>query len=437
MGDMLSQEEINALFNPQGAIPPEADEPEEDESYKSLLTEDEKGVLGEVGNISMGTAASTLSTLLSQRVDITTPNVKVQKWTEVAKSYDRPCVGVRVDYVEGLEGVSVLVLKERDVKIISDLMMGGDGLGDPTGSINELDLSAITECMNQMIGSSSTSLSSLIKTKIDIDTPQSFKLDFNDDQFFKKVEFVGDMIVAIRFRMEIGNLIDSEIMQIWPIDFAKHIVEIFMREWFNAPPPHPPVDGAPPRSPDSKPLMDLKPAPAPPPAPQQPAYAQQSAQAPPPPITPPPPDPAYADGQPGAYPPGQPPYPYPPYTGQPYPYPPPGYYPPPPQQAPQTIAYSPKFENFDFGGGDEYSKENIALLKDVPLDVTVELGRTTKKIKEILEFQPGSIVELNKLAGEPTDILINGKFVARGEVVVIDENFAVRITDIINPENRI
>jgi flagellar motor switch protein FliN/FliY len=139
--------------------------------------------------------------------------------------------------------------------------------------------------------------------------------------------------------------------------------------------------------------------------------------------------------QPGAYP---PPGGYPPYQGQPYAYPPPGYYAPPqPPPQPTVSARPAQFEDFNLGGGDEYSKENIALLKDVPLDVTVELGRTTKKIKEILEFTPGSIVELNKLAGETMDILINGKFVARGEVVVIDENFAVRITDIINPENRI
>ncbi|MBO6235178.1 MAG: flagellar motor switch protein FliN, partial [Schwartzia sp.] len=79
---------------------------------------------------------------------------------------------------------------------------------------------------------------------------------------------------------------------------------------------------------------------------------------------------------------------------------------------------------------------NIGLILDVPLQVTVELGRTKKSIKDVLELTNGSIVELDKLAGEPVDIHVNGKFLAKGEVVVIDENFGVRITDIVSPEER-
>jgi flagellar motor switch protein FliN/FliY len=116
--------------------------------------------------------------------------------------------------------------------------------------------------------------------------------------------------------------------------------------------------------------------------------------------------------------------------------PPPGYQPhyappPPPQVAPGV-----SFQNFDVASVMQ-QKENIEIIMDVPLEVTVELGRTTRKIKDILEFSPGSIIELNKLAGEPIDILVNGKFVAKGEVVVIDENFGIRITDIVNAEHRI
>jgi len=181
---MLSQDEINALFGPSTDAPAESAGTDAngagDDDYGSHLSEEDKDILGEVGNISMGTAATTLSTLLGQKVEITTPNVIIQNWSDIAKGYDRPCVGIKVSYVEGLDGVNILVMKERDVKIISDLMMGGDGLGDPTGEINEIDLSAISECMNQMIGSSSTSLSSLIKTKIDIDAPTAFLLDFGD-----------------------------------------------------------------------------------------------------------------------------------------------------------------------------------------------------------------------------------------------------------------
>jgi len=210
----------------------------------------------------MGTAASTLSTLLGQRVEITTPAVTIQNWNDVAKGYDRPCVGIKVSYTEGLDGVNILVMKERDVKIISDLMMGGDGLADPTGEINEIDLSAISECMNQMIGSSSTSLSSLVKQKIDIDAPSAFVLDFGDDKFFENVEYVGSTIAVIRFRMEIGNLIDSEIMQIWPLDFASEIVAKFMSE-LNQPTKASALASAPPRQEPAAPAPMAPPPAAP------------------------------------------------------------------------------------------------------------------------------------------------------------------------------
>lgn len=414
MGDMLSQEEINALFGTAGAETAEPQKaPETEEAIEAEIAEDEviagfgaeeetvapkapsddtgdefseylqgieKDVLGEIGNISMGTSASTLYTLLGEhhRVDITTPKVKVMRWSEIAKGYDRPCVGIRVNYVVGIEGTSALVMKERDVKIISDLMMGGDGLTDPDGEVTELDLSAIAESMNQMIGSSSTSLATLIKTKIDIDTPTAFLLDFNDDNFFESVKFTGDIVACIAFRMIVGDLIDSEIMQIWPIDFSKRMVDIFMDELM--------------------PEAAAKTA-APPQQKQASAVQPEAEQAP--------------------------------SVGR-------HYQPPQTKAAQQHVNAQPvRFESFDAGLQPPYEKENIDIIMDVPLEITVELGRTTKKIKEILEFAPDYIVELNKLAGETMDILVNGKFVARGEVVVIDENFAVRITDIVSSEYRI
>ena len=410
MADMLSPDEINALF---GGPSDQVDAAENAGAVNELgaesdevLSKEDKDVLGEVGNITMGTAASTLSTLLSQRVEITTPQVSIRNWADIAKGYDRPCVGIKVNYVDGVNGTNILILKERDVKIITDLMMGGDGFGDPTGEINEIDLSAIAECMNQMIGSSSTSMSSMVKTKIDIDTPDAFILDFGTDDFLENIQFAGDVVACIRFRMEIGDLIDSEIMQIWPLDFAIRIVSIFVSE-LSKPPKASTVSSAPPRQ-EPEPKPPVAPAPvvaavAPPP---QPEY-QQPAAAPRPPA--------------------------PEYTA-----PPPAYHQSAYAPSNQRVSAQPvSFESFDPFDGSDVHKENFEIIKDVPLDVTVELGRTSKKIKDILEFQPGSIVELNKLAGETMDILINGKFVARGEVVVIDENFAVRITDIISAENRI
>jgi flagellar motor switch protein FliN/FliY len=359
-----------------------------DASTKDILSNEQKDILGEVGNISMGTAATTLFALLGKKVLITTPHVKIMTWQALSGSYQRPCVGVRVDYKEGLRGANVLILKQKDVKIISDLMMGGDGNVTDVETLSELDLSAIGEAMNQMIGSSSTSIATMMKRKIDIDTPHAFVLDFSDNTFFDTIGFaLDDIIVSVSFRMEIEDLIDSEIMQILPLDFALDMVDIMKNRISLTPPPA-----------EATPIAEpIQPSPIlPPPEPPRPAQPTEN---------PPPPPPQMA------------------------------YQAPPP--AAQNINVQPvQFQSFEMGTSPQ-QKENIEIIMDVPLEVTVELGRTKKKIKDILEFAPGAIIELDKLAGEPIDILINGKFVARGEVVVIDENFGVRITDIISADKRI
>jgi flagellar motor switch protein FliN/FliY len=299
-------------------------------------------------------------------------------------------------------------------------MMGGTGEVAEPIELNDIDLSAIGEAMNQMVGSSSTSLSSMVKKKIDIDTPKAFVLDFNSDDFLGAVGFKAeDAIACISFRMEIGTLIDSEIMQIIPVDFAKDMVNKMMDDIIG---PAEPAKAAP--APAPAPAAQAAPAPAPAPAPMpaaQPAPAPMPAPAP------------------AAQAPYQQPYPQPMYQ-QPYPQPAMYQQPYQPQvvgQPAQNINVQPaQFQPLNI---EELSqqKENIGIIMDVPLEVTVELGRTKKKIREILEFSPGTIVDLDKLAGEPIDILVNGKFVATGEVVVMDENFAVRVTDIIAVEKRI
>lgn len=403
MGDMLSQSEIDALLgggddSSSGSTSNNVDDfhistPVEVEGF---LDNEQKDILGEIGNISMGTSATTLFALLNQKVLITTPKVKVLNWQSLADSYDRPCVGIRVDYTVGLEGSNILVLRQSDVKIIADLMMGGSGDIDEDFELTELDLSAISEAMNQMVGSSSTSLSSMLNHKIDIATPQAFVLSFKDDSFFKDLGVSEDKpIVCVSFRMEIGTLIDSEIMQIIPVDFAIDMVETLKGGITGTAEPEPQAEPAPAAAPE--PVSQ----PAPQPAPQ---------------MTPPPvqPQPQMQYQQPMMMPPYQ-------------------------QQQPvqNNINVQPaQFQNFDIGAVMQ-QKENIDIIMDVPLEVTVELGRTNKLIKEILEFSPGTVIELDKLAGEPIDILVNGKFIAKGEVVVIDENFGIRITDIVNAEDRI
>ena len=432
MDGMLSQEEINALLagaNADGLADANTDGEE-------TLTDEQKDAIGEISNISMGTAATTLSTLLNQTVNITTPKVTYMNWQELADSYDKPCVFLQISYTSGLDGNNVLVLKERDVKIITDLMMGGPGnvSDEPIG---ELHLSAIGEAMNQMMGSAATSMSSMLGKKIDISPPIANLVDLNDNNKKDIPEFLQKRFVKVSFRMTIGTLIDSEIMQLYPFDFARHLYETFM---------HDAVSGMTTSTKEAQPEQQAsEPAPQPQPV-QQPAPQPQ-----PPPPPPPPPHPQ-PEKQPAPQPqPVQQPAPQPQPVQQPTPQPqqmagavPPQGYAMPPQgyaMPPQGYAMpSQNYENVNvqpasfqpFTGGNALpGHENIDLIMDVPLEVTVELGRTTKSIKEILEFAPGTIVELNKIAGEPIDVLVNGKYVAKGEVVVIEESFGVKITEIV------
>ena len=407
MDGMLSQEEINALLagaNADGLADANTDGEE-------TLTDEQKDAIGEISNISMGTAATTLSTLLNQTVNITTPKVTYMNWQELADSYDKPCVFLQISYTSGLDGNNVLVLKERDVKIITDLMMGGPGnvSDEPIG---ELHLSAIGEAMNQMMGSAATSMSSMLGKKIDISPPIANLVDLNDNNKKDIPEFLQKRFVKVSFRMTIGTLIDSEIMQLYPFDFARHLYETFM---------HDAVSGMTTSTKEAQPEQQAsEPAPQPQPV-QQPAPQPQPVQQP----TPQPQQMA------GAVPPQG--YAMPP---QGYAMPPQGYAMPPqgyamPSQNYENVNVQPaSFQPFT-GGNTLPGHENIDLIMDVPLEVTVELGRTTKSIKEILEFAPGTIVELNKIAGEPIDVLVNGKYVAKGEVVVIEESFGVKITEIV------
>ena len=390
MDGMLSQEEINALLagaNVDGLADANTD-------VEETLTDEQKDAIGEISNISMGTAATTLSTLLNQTVNITTPKVTYMNWQELADSYDKPCVFLQISYTSGLEGNNVLVLKERDVKIITDLMMGGPGnvSDEPIG---ELHLSAIGEAMNQMMGSAATSMSSMLGKKIDISPPVANLVDLNDSNKKDIPEFLEKRFVKVSFRMTIGTLIDSEIMQLYPFDFARNLYETFM---------HDAVSGMTTSTKEAQPEQQAsEPAPQPQPVQQPTPQPQQMA---------------------GAVPP------------QGYAMPPQGYAMPPqgyamPSQNYENVNVQPaSFQPFT-GGNVLPGHENIDLIMDVPLEVTVELGRTTKSIKEILEFAPGTIVELNKIAGEPIDVLVNGKYVAKGEVVVIEESFGVKITEIV------
>ncbi len=404
MDGMLSQEEINALLGGMGDSAENTSDVVASEPTPAAadsnerLSPEESDALGEIANISMGTAATTLSVLVNNRVEITTPKLSYVTLDDLKEQNPAPCVFIYISYRTGLEGKNILVLKEHDVKVITDLMMGGDGT-NTDAELTDLHLSAISEAMNQMMGSAATSMSSMINEKVDISPPSSTRVDLTDTMMEDGLhDMVGQTFVQVSFRMTIGDLVDSEIMQLYPFDFAKLIYTRFrstmeggMEETAASEPepaPQPEPVAAPVQQPEpmqAVPVSQMNPQMAP----QQPMMGMQ---------------------QPtmnGAMP----------------------MYNMPMQNVPIQPA---QFQNFAPSQNlDGIAPENIDLIMDVPLEVTVELGRTSKSIKEILDFSPGTIIELDKLAGEPVDVLVNGKFVAKGEVVVIEENFGIRVTEII------
>ena len=396
---VLSQEEINALLS--GGIP---DADTSDAAAGEELTPDEVDTIGEIANISMGTAATTLFSLVNKKVEISTPVVSMGTWDEIVDKYEKPCVLVRIAYTKGLDGSNILVLRENDVKIITDLMMGGDG-SNTDGEITELHLSAISEVMNQMMGSSATSMSSMLNTMIDISPPSSTLMDLQDTTDGGEIEdFLEGRFVKITFKMLIGDLVDSEIMQLYPVSLAKEMCSNIMSNM---------------ESDTASTVEDELIHPEPQPAEQPQMQAQPEPQVTPQPqMQTPPPQPMPDMGTSGGQPYMQQPYMQQPYMQQPY----------PPQQ--QVNVQPAQFQPFAGNYQAPYQPENIDLIMDVPLEVTVELGRTHKSIQDILDFAPGTIIELNKIAGEPIDVLVNGKYVAKGEVVVIEESFGIRITEI-------
>ena len=414
MDGMLSQDEINALLagmdTSGGAAPADSADAAGGDAApaassgggiidESLLTESEKDAIGEVANISMGSSATTLYSLVNQKVNITTPQVELANWEHVIDNYERPCVFIQIKYTVGLDGTNILILKEHDVMVITDLMMGGDGT-NTDGEIGELQLSAISEAMNQMMGAAATSLSTMINQKVDISPPQSTLLDMINDDPSDIAEFLTGTFVKISFKMQIGDLVDSTLMQLYPIDFAKTLKDTVISgdaQAEAAPAPEPAPAPAPAPMPDAgMPQMDPN------------MMAGQMPQM----------DPNMMAGQ-------------MPQMG--YAMPPMGYG-MPQMQMPQMMNMNiqpAQFQNFAGGTTLMAGGENIGIIKDVPLEVTVELGRTAKPIADILDFAPGTIIELDKVAGEPVDVLVNGKFVAKGEVVVIEESFGVRVTEIV------
>ncbi|MDR9745079.1 flagellar motor switch phosphatase FliY [Paenibacillus taichungensis] len=414
--DYLSQEEIDALLRQSESM--NSSEPAV-KTVDDFLTELEQDALGEIGNITFGSAATALSTLLGLKVDITTPKVSIISRTQFDEAFPKPHVAVHVNYVDGFEGINSLVIKKRDAQVIADLMLGGEG--NPVDEeLNEIHISAVQEAMNQMMGSSATSMSTIFNRFVNISPPGIDILNMESGEGVSNLP-EDETLIQVSFRLLIGDLIDSNLMQLLPVHFAKEMVEMLI--------------GGAQESTASAPVASTpEPAPAPvaaPVAPEQPPVQQQI----PPQAQQPPVQDYNGYGQgPMGMPQGMPPQ-------QPY-----GMPPQQPYGVPQHYGGVPnrnvnvqpvQFANLQNGAFGQVDENNLNLLMDIPLKVTVELGRTQKQIKDILELSQGSIVELDKLAGEPVDILVNNKLIAKGEVVVIDENFGVRVIDIVSQWDRI
>jgi flagellar motor switch protein FliN/FliY len=389
--DYLSQEEIEALLKNQAQeeVEEELTQPLDVNAY---LTATEVDTIGEVNNISYGAASTTLSSLLGHKVEITTPIISAIRRQSLGKEFPQPHVAVNVNYTEGLQGVNLFVLTASDAKVIADLMQGGPGVSDEGFELSEIQISAIQEAMNQMMGSSATAMSKMFNTSVNISTPGVDIIDLANGKGDQLIP-MDDVLIKVAFELKVGSLIQSRILQLITVPFVKNVVEVLSKANAAASSPNQVQE-----APEVQQIVNQVEQNAP--------YSQVNQ-----------------------------------YMNQA------GFNAPPSFAAPSSpaanrnsnvSAQTPDWPSFNSGSSlNPFEANNLNMLMHIPLKLTVELGRTQKLIKDILELSQGSIVELDKLAGEPVDILVNDQPIAKGEVVVIDENFGVRITEIITQWDRI
>lgn len=427
MSRLLKQEEIDALLNAQNNRPDQPEEleaaaseeqpqeniasedvdseqavesdaapagvqPDADDEY---LTETEMDALGEVGNICMGSAATTLSMLLNQKVSITSPRITISTLEELFNSFIKPHMTIHVRFTEGISGFNLLIMKVHDANVLADLMMGGEGVS-VSEEIDEIGMSAASEAMNQMIGSASTSMAQMFNRTVNISPPET-KVYYSSEEPNIPEFGVDGPVVVVWFNMKIGEILDTQIMQVMGFDTAKEEAGLILGEFVTPPTDAPPPEaltaqideefaGGPDEWVTSAGLNEIN------------------------------------DMEPGPEPFFEPVRQYEPPAGAAVSHPSPAV-----RQAPQRA------EPAAYG----YDQQRLDLILDIPLKVTVLLGRTRWPIKDILGLAPGSVVELQSLVDEPVEILVNGTLVATGEVVVVNENFGVRISNIIGPRERI
>ena len=344
----------------------------------------EKDAIGEIMNISMGAAATAISTLLDRQVSITTPKVSVIKIEDFEYSSLEPAIGIEIEYIEGLKGSNFMIMKRRDIRKIVDLLLSGSGDAESDEELDEMHISAVGEIMNQMMGSSSTALARFFGKSINISPPHKFDLVEINEKLSQSI--LHDQVVTVYFNLKIEGLIDSQFVTILTIEFTKELVKnaLNMEEDSAHPSLSQSDKEAPsePNPPAKAPVAGTKEEK------KQPAAVDNSS--------------TQKEEQPSNQ---------------------------------NKVSVQPlRFENFDAETPKPAEDENgnLSMIMSVPLDITVEIGRARKMVHEILEIRSGSVVELDKQAGDPVDVIVNGQLMARGDVVVIDDNFGVRITEIIS-----
>ncbi|CAG7841080.1 hypothetical protein CLOHAE12215_02504 [Clostridium haemolyticum] len=382
----LSQDEIDSLLNgdENNDVQENSDESIEEnikdvenaqESSKDKITDIEMDLLGEIGNISMGSASTALSTIIGSVVNITTPQVSSTTLEKLRNTFEVPNIALEVKYTSGIVGGNLLVMKIPDAAVIANLMMGGDGRIEEKSELTEIEESAVSEAMNQMIGSAATSMATMFSREVNI-SPPVYKIWKDTSMPLCETIKENDDIIKVSFKLTIGDLVDSNIMQIFPIKTAKKIVSIMMGQE---------EKGEAVEQSSNKTQQINK---------MQNQETSSNSQVEPKPVE------TYTKSQ--------------------------------PQVNIQKASFAPLQESNING-----VPQNIDLILDVPLEISVVLGKTKKSIKDILDLGTGSLIELDKLAEEPVEIYVNGKKIAYGEVVVVDENFGVRIVNIVSGEERV
>lgn len=394
----------------------------------------ELDAIGELMNISLGSSATAVSNMLDHRVDITTPKVQVVSVEDFSIGELEPAIGIEIKYVSGLEGSNIMLLKRSDVKTIVDILMGSE-TPDDEFELNDLTISAVCEVMNQMMGAASTALSDFLGYPVNISTPQSFALD--DIEQFKKEHFPAESgnLVVVRFMLGIENILKSEFVNVMSVDLARELLAGFEMNFGDpkegsAGAAAAPAQSAPAETPVPEQTQTPQPVPGPPQ--QEAAQSTQSSGA------------VLsqeeierllaANSASGAAQPAQPATPPAPVQTQAAPVQP-VYVPDQPAYAPDPKVISTKPVQLPpLDAEERLGKEqadNLEMIMSVPLEISVEIGRTRRKVEDILALSKGSLVVLDKLAGDQVDLFVNGLCVARGDVVVIDDNFGVRITEVL------